>query len=468
MRFPIFVILLLMAFFQGGAFAEQPQQLAPTTLAICGWCNLNEMIDAQNSMLEATSGRAQILRSSGDLDSMAGIPPATTLAGPTGTPNKADLENKILLALKGMDHSAPLIIYVSDHGFNDGSTSPSKTGFVLWADENKQGVGVKLSVQDFGDLLKKADLVGAGKPPLRIVGDYCYSGSIHSLAEKFPNVCSSAVVEAASEGNIGFGAPFWQTVATTAKKGGRPSFSEAYSSGMSLNPDAWRNSTGRLSSTNFAQEVLAKNGQDQAVAFMTDQMTGFGRLDQALNHYLNPPPLMEDSATEKTSLSVSLLVTEKFVCGQPGLFDDQQWSKLNQSVTDVLAQVPANIPKIYQDALSDLSKNQAQEHSLLSQFRDAFEKLQEKWSGMSAPEQEQNAASWQKALHPTSHSSADLSSDPQIQKFYQIEHDPELRKYLWELMMFDQYQKLKKFFEIASPTEIETFRRLSDCEGLPL
>jgi hypothetical protein len=180
---------------------------------------------------------------------------------------KREWTKQILDQFKRLDKTKPLVLHFGNHGFNPGGKSAEESSPMCMY-SSVSSASQCLTYREIGDLLTEAGLTGPNAPPIRLIGDHCYSGGIHSISMRFPNVCSASNVsykttQSSSNESFGaedaintFGQTFWSTVSQNGAS--NISLAESFQSAWSVVPKA-NEPGGTLSSVFYAQQIMGWN-----------------------------------------------------------------------------------------------------------------------------------------------------------------------------------------------------------------
>lgn len=384
------------------------------------------------------------------------------------------MDEKILGYLKQLDRTKPIVIHISDHGWNDsltgdGSLPPEKSGIQLrnQAKMSEQSETLILTHEELAGLMKKAGLVGPGAPQVRIVSDHCYGGGIHWISENFPNVCTAAftsnelpnyVVDDESRA-------FWEYAATEKKAGRKATMTSAFNAGLS---QATQSRGAALGSTQYVQNILRKKkllGKQTSIA--DDTLTDWREWDR-LNQF-------------KSAESCSMLPTVPPISGKQLV--------AVQDVLDTLYPPGETEGKEYQKALAALKKTGAADQKLLQQYQAKLKDAQAKWAKLTLEEKAIRSREYTDSLGDfAAWTMGDFKSDKQKdlksvlgkEKNFESEfmtykkaNYPRIREYLKNRELVARAQELKTFADLyekkkISEKEMDTYRRMVACESSPL
>lgn len=482
MRFSIAILL-----FAHSAYAQTPKLVgAPDTLFFCLYCDMDNMALSAQATFAAKGSSARFIGNAiqpyDQRDAKVPFPKFVSQykeGGGAPETTKSFIRARLVEQMKAMDHSKPVTIFISDHGWNgafSGSNMgpPEKAGFACKAVTSMfDGPSdVVITYGEFADMLKEAGLTGAGAPAVRVIGDHCYGGAVHYLSEKFPNMCTAAYVKHTEPVGTAFkvGAMFWDEV--KKKKdltGTNASLQDAYYASYNRGGGeytAYPTVGAALSSMEYVKKLLEKH---------KSEVPDYDRT------------LIEDNLVTLENVNpkdASSVCTTKFESLPENLI--QQTKK----IVDVVA--PSDNPNHpWRLAVEDLRKNQGYYQSCENAYQAAFKKAQTAWRNLTNEEKilvnksawdagwTEGIGSWFTDSYETGKKLKLTKLGADKQKAFQDFVDakkkylPSIEKYYREKLQAERIRDLSTFAALKengklTKDEIKTFQRMVECENLPL
>lgn len=399
-------------------------------------------------------------------------------------------------AISAMDKTKPIVLHFDNHGLNLGDKPPENVGVACdrW--------GECITYKDIGDMLEKAGLTGPGRPPIRIIGNHCYSGGVHYLAGRFGNVCSASSVSYREEqrayvggpgegGMAPFGYTFWHSLRENSRPEGL-SFSEAFTAAYASMPASF-NPGGNLSSTEYVEKTLkmdvkAKNGRveqglpearvlERSLPVINDMIRNnqdTKYLDDPVWYYFRPAdsgnkkgPAMPDagmcSRPEIAPIDLALIASASAVLKKLQL--DKSLNAYQEAVTKLQDPDYVKKGKAEVDATALCWKTaRATYDAADASAREYFDKS--RWSkeflwdfGESLDEK--------KSAHVNAELEKMREAATKLKECVN-QHSAGARDYLTQLAMLSRLNRLKEFSEKSTSSQKQKFSELVACESNPL
>jgi hypothetical protein len=394
--------------------------------------------------------------------------------------------SQILEQFKKLDHTKPLVLHFGNHGINPDSKDP-KNSSSLCMYTSISSISQCLTYGEIGDLLTEAGLTGPKAPPIRIIGDHCFGGGVHSLSMKFPNICSASNVsfktpqwspesEYGSESSINvFGQTFWKTALQVGAH--NTSLASSFESAWATVPKA-DNPGGTLSSIFYAQSIMK---WDENALPTHNRLPALESMERSLNDaqalYANTHVAMENHQTYGD------FQKPNYVCSREGIATVPQATDLEALLKTLTLDSGANI---YREAVAKLKNPtfEANGKKSLDALNGCWAAAKTRYDAVDPQVKEfiDKNGNWAWKNFFTSSETVNSrnsqlirSKDEELanQVLKTLEtcvnrKQPAARDYLGVIQTVDMLRHLAGFANAASPTQMANFRKKVECESSPL
>jgi hypothetical protein len=399
---------------------------------------------------------------------------------------KAKWADQLFQQFKRLDKTKPLVLHFGNHGVNEnGGSADSASPFCM--SSHISSMSSCLSYGEIGDLMAKAGLTGPGAPPVRIIGDHCFGGGVHSLAMRFPNVCSASGVSPSESQSsptdsygdensiMVFGQTFWKSVLQEGGK--KTSLASSYQAAWATIPKT-DSPGGTLSSVFYAQHVMKWSDKNLPTDSRLPQLSLLERsMNEAESLFVRTQNALADHH------DLSSLSKPEYSCTQPSTSVLSAEAQLESILNALTLNSGANI---YREALA-----KAKDPKYIAAGKAAVGAADACWTVAkskydAAPKKvkdfvEQNGNwAWKNVFHlqetvDRENAGYERSQEEvlanQVLKTLRTcvtQKQPAARDYLTTLQTLDTLQKLAGFAQKATSVQKASFKKKVECESAPL
>ena len=408
-----------------------------------------------------------------------------TAPGGNAESPRSYMDQKILEQFRQLDRSAPITLYISNHGWNgdlngDGTLPPEDSGIFLRNQANHyEGADeLVLTHRQLSEMLAQAGLVGADAPTVRIVTDYCYSGGIHWISENFPNVCTAAFTsnEKPNYSGDNEAGAFWSYVGAEKSAGRSVSLAAGFYAAHSqqnttlhLGSSETRTVGAALGSVQYVQNISRTKGiLDSKKRLLGDEITDWKSWD-LLNDFKSDCDGCEKSYPALSALKISKLSEAEEVLKvlYPSADSGKEYKAAVQALrTDAQRdhQILADYPKRTALTRSEWAKQISEESEIRARKSDDEAGTLFQWIlGNFEKTKRADLAEVQGRKKATESQFAE----------YRSQNFPRIRAYLKNRDLIERILEMKPFAKLyreqqITDEEMNTYRRLSACEAQPL
>jgi hypothetical protein len=387
--------------------------------------------------------------------------------------------SQLLDQLKRLDKTKPVVLHFGNHGFNlDGGKAEDASPFCMYGTVRSKSQC--LTYREIGDLMEQAGLTGPKAPLVRILGDHCHGGGVHSLSQRFPNVCSASIVgfkdaQSSPETGLGseaglnrFGATFWRSAMLD---GNGASLAGSYQAAWSLVP-AGDSPGGTLSSVYYAQQIMKWDDKELPTH---DRLPELSALEQ------NFPSL--DALLVHNRIEGLRMRPEYAACPAPRSVDVAKTADLEAILNALRLEKPGNV---YRQAL-EKAKNPsyfARGKAAVAAMNACWTEAGKKYDNADPDIQKfiDNNGNWDRKNWFRSGSAVRKeNNDYAAKKIAELAgavldrlaaclktNEPVARDYLNAVETLTTLERLQSFAKKATPAQKDAFRKKVECESSPL